>query len=279
IRNSAHDSVCACSIDEVCDAVLVRYDEAAAIADGIAERAVHAVAASVARPGPVVVNPSARPRGGVVQVRLEGEGAGEGMQLVRQHGGESTLELPRRDAYALVRDLLDHRDGFVRAECELAGDGTLELTLERRWGAVERVRSARVENEMRALGSGDPDGPARIRIVRPPTRDVLVRVEDVPGFGWRRWPGTEGGPARPTPVTAAGSVLDNGLVRVELDPGTGSFSIDGQPGFGRLVDGGDTGDTYNYNPPADDRLVDAPVSATVTVVEAGPVRGRLAMEA
>src|SRR5690606_24324080 len=30
IRNSAHDSVCACSIDEVCDAVLVRYAEATA---------------------------------------------------------------------------------------------------------------------------------------------------------------------------------------------------------------------------------------------------------
>ena len=28
IRNSAHDSICACSVDEVCDAVLHRYAEA-----------------------------------------------------------------------------------------------------------------------------------------------------------------------------------------------------------------------------------------------------------
>ncbi|MDQ3757717.1 MAG: alpha-mannosidase, partial [Actinomycetota bacterium] len=40
IRNSAHDSVCACSADEVVDAVLVRYAEARQIAEGLAERAV-----------------------------------------------------------------------------------------------------------------------------------------------------------------------------------------------------------------------------------------------
>ena len=39
IRNSAHDSICACSVDEVCDAVLHRYAEATQIAEGLAERA------------------------------------------------------------------------------------------------------------------------------------------------------------------------------------------------------------------------------------------------
>ena len=34
IRNSAHDSICACSVDEVCDAVLHRFAEATQIADG-----------------------------------------------------------------------------------------------------------------------------------------------------------------------------------------------------------------------------------------------------
>src|SRR6476660_9805262 len=39
IRNGAHDSVCACSVDEVCDAVLHRYAEARQIGEGLAERA------------------------------------------------------------------------------------------------------------------------------------------------------------------------------------------------------------------------------------------------
>jgi len=67
-------------------------------------------------------------------------------------------------------------------------------------------------------------------------------------------------------------VLDNGLVRVELDATTGTFSLDGTAGYGKLVDGGDFGDTYNYSPPAHDSTVGDPVSASVTVRERGPVR-------
>ena len=40
VRNSAHDSICACSVDDVVDAVLHRYAEARAIAAGLADRAV-----------------------------------------------------------------------------------------------------------------------------------------------------------------------------------------------------------------------------------------------
>ena len=59
IRNSAHDSICACSVDEVCDAVLHRFAEATQIADGLTDRALHALGATVAVDGrtPVVVNP------------------------------------------------------------------------------------------------------------------------------------------------------------------------------------------------------------------------------
>ncbi len=41
------------------------------------------------------------------------------------------------------------------------------------------------------------------------------------------------------------------------------------------MDGGDVGDTYNWCPPLDDTLVDAPTSVSTRVLEAGPVRGRL----
>ena len=46
VRNAAHDSVCACSVDEVVDAVLVRYAEGREIGEGLAERA-------LTGPGPV----------------------------------------------------------------------------------------------------------------------------------------------------------------------------------------------------------------------------------
>ena len=58
-----------------------------------------------------------------------------------------------------------------------------------------------------------------------------------------------------------------------VDPADGTFSLDGVPGYGRLVDGGDHGDTYNYSPPTDDTVVDMPTSVVVTAGEDGPGPG------
>ncbi len=68
--------------------------------------------------------------------------------------------------------------------------------------------------------------------------------------------------------------LGNELVRVEIDPGSGSFALNGVAGYGRLVDGGDLGDSYNYSPPQQDSMVEVPESVTVQITERGPVRAR-----
>ena len=52
VRNSAHDSICACSADEVVDAVLHRYAEARHIGEGLTEQALQAVGRSMAAAGP-----------------------------------------------------------------------------------------------------------------------------------------------------------------------------------------------------------------------------------
>jgi len=93
----------------------------------------------------------------------------------------------------------------------------------------------------------------------------------VPGYGWRSWE-----PALPpSPVTADGLVLDNGLARVEVSADDGTFSVNGLAGLDRLVDDGDDGDTYNFSPPAADVVVDRPDHVHVEAVESGPLRARL----
>ncbi|MGH8986315.1 MAG: alpha-mannosidase, partial [Acidimicrobiia bacterium] len=76
VLNSAHDSSCACSNDEVVDHVLVRYREARQIGDSLTRDALHSLAADVDAPASstVVANSTAADRGGLVRGFVPGDG-------------------------------------------------------------------------------------------------------------------------------------------------------------------------------------------------------------
>ncbi len=111
---------------------------------------------------------------------------------------------------------------------------------------------------------------------RGPVPTALAMSGPVAGFGWRRWSGPE--PVRPV-VATGDTTLANGLISVTVDPDDGTFSIGSLRGLGRLVDGGDAGDTYNWCPPQHDLLVEAPARVALHAAESGPLRGRLVIDA
>ncbi|MSV95617.1 MAG: alpha-mannosidase, partial [Actinobacteria bacterium] len=76
ILNSAHDSSCACSSDEVVDAVMVRYQQARQIGDALVNQAVQEFADRSGAPmgSTVVVNPTAHRRSGTVNLSVPGMG-------------------------------------------------------------------------------------------------------------------------------------------------------------------------------------------------------------
>ena len=287
-RNAAHDSVCACSDDEVVATVLHRYAQARQIGDAVQESVLRHLADRLAHIGPVAVNPSARRRSGTIVVRFPGTEAWPGTQVVAIQPHEQILsELPIGQAIAVVPEItgwtddldgvsVDGPDADGLVVVTLHGDGTSGPLPSNRSGVAERLA------ELAAFDGPSPTPPVRdVRLVlrRPPTFDALVRVDDVPGVGWT--PATPSavadlGPA--DPVSAHGLRLTNGLVTLEVDPVAGTFSLDGHAGLGELVDGGDCGDTYNWCPPATDHLVRVPDSVRVEVVESGPVRGRVRIE-
>jgi hypothetical protein len=304
ILNSAHDSVCACSIDEVGDAVLHRYAEATAIATGLAERALAQLAARVGHEGPVVVNPTARTRGGLVELTLPGTEPPPGTQLLHARPPESVMLEGAPELVIPAAQELDWMRTITAFSLE-ADDGT-ELVTSRREG-----RGSLVPPETRAtLAAIDHPGPVRLRVRQPAMVTVLAHVDEVSGFGWRGWTpdaagrglapvmvdegrGAEGhaghdagarvaagvatGPpgAPPAAGSATRVTLHNGLVTVAVDRRDGTYAVDGHAGLGRLVDGGDCGDTYNWCPPRDDTVVDRPDSVDVAVVERGPLRARV----
>ena len=283
VLNSAHDSVCACSVDEVADAVLHRYAEARQIGDGLTNRAVAALAGAVGGDRPLVVNASSRSRDGLVELTLPGEGPIPGTQLLRQFAGERVIDgLTRSEATSIVLGAIDGWDDIVDGSVEVDADGVTVVRLARDPARRHGKWNGPVRGPLLALATDDPDAPARFVFTRPAGRRVLVRIDEVPGFGWRRLAEIDNArpaSAPPPVVVVDGLVLDNGLVQVAIDPTDGTFAIDGHPGFGQLVDDGDEGDTYNYCPPADDIVVGRPVAVTAEVIEHGPLRAQIRIHA
>jgi mannosylglycerate hydrolase len=281
IRNSAHDSICACSVDEVGAAVLHRFAEATQIAAGLARRAVRALGRSMRDPGAVVVNASARSRGGLIELVLPaGPATGEhgvtALQVLAQgEASTETLTMAGRAFNPFVGDLVNQaslqRAALTHVECDGDDDETVVLRVGP--GGIGRDTGSRLA-QLFARAGAMRDAPLRVRVERDGWRRVLARVDEVPGFGWTTWTGA-GRPVDPVRADAATGTLDNGLVRIEVDAADGTFAVDGVAGLGRLVDDGDAGDTYNYSPPAVDAVVDSPSAVRIQVEEAGPWRARL----
>ena len=282
VRNSAHDSICACSHDEVILAVLHRFAEARQIAEGLAERALAKLSPTFEAAGAYALNTAGRPRSGIVEVVLAGSGPFEGSQSVSATSG---LDLELVLSPAEIAGVLDRmegdqvaRDAYVTGVdiTDLDGDVFLDVVVHVGPDQREDLPIDELKRDLLARIALRPEGRVRVRLAHSASSRVLVRVEDVPGFGWKRYePAPLGNPVSAAALDggAAGAVrLSNGLVTVDVDPATGTFAIDGLAGFNRLVDSGDHGDTYNYSPPEHDTFVDAPLRTEVTVREAGPVR-------
>ena len=157
VCNSAHDSSCACSIDEVVDQVLVRYYEARQIGDGLTRDAVQALAAQVSAPrgATVVVNPTARTRTGLVEVTLPGAGpvhvvdaSGEARptQIVGEISGEAYATMVTGQKVRWVLDLIRGTEFAGRTIT------SYEITA----GAVNEIM-------LQEAGPGDPQASARAR--------------------------------------------------------------------------------------------------------------------
>ena len=292
VLNSAHDSSCACSADEVVDAVNVRYQEARQIGDGLTRDAMHALAANVDAPrgATVVANSTPVDRGGLISVRVPGEGpvhlvaVDDGVaiptQVVETIAGEGFATTVAGENISWLTEMMRGPEfaGTRIARYEIARDGgvaVLTCTGAAPDEAVIELEGLR--DELHALGAGGVTVTARV--MRAPTRDVIARVADIPGFGWRSYIPVDG-PGPETALRSGEHWLANEHLEVTVDQSAGTYTITTAAGvvasgLGRLVDGGDGGDTYNYSPPTTDRVIDHPEAVTVTRHVHGTVRAQL----
>jgi Glycosyl hydrolases family 38 N-terminal domain len=297
VEDSAHDSICACSIDPVVDQVVIRFAEAEQIGRGLAGNLLADLGHRAPRGGALVLNPS--PNDGIDLVEIEA--------IVPEASDVPALELP--DGRRVPTQEVG-RNGTLIADVEMAAaevPGFIATRAHARELFQLKLNGYRIEDgpDGRAVVTlfvdevADPPeldhdalkeaifaaaraaGAARwrLRVEAAPRRRLLAQVP-VPALGWtsvRVVAADADGPDR-DPVSTGPRRLSNGLVAVEVaDDGTLTIEANGRriSGAGRLVDGGDAGDFYNYAPPGTDRIVDRPTRVDVAPPAGGPLVARL----
>jgi mannosylglycerate hydrolase len=293
IVNSAHDSICGCSLDAVDEQVRVRYAEAEQIATGLAGNVMAKVASGLPRGRSLVFNPSPHDRTALVELdhvvptdwsdvavetedgtRVPAQGAVGAAPVLSDElrtGVDAAAPFDLMHGRELLGQLLN---GYAFSKEDGQGCLTLEVDHEPDAALIDIVEMrAKIERRL----AEEPARTWRVRVVGQPRRSLTAAVP-VPALSFAVVRPVEAAVRADAPVVADRTRLDNGLVAVTVEDG-GTLRLTGGgvelTGVGRLVDGGEAGDSYNYGPPAADVLVDTPSAVDVRLVDSGAVRGAL----
>jgi alpha mannosidase-like protein/glycosyl hydrolase family 38 len=257
-QNSAHDSICGCSTDEVSAQVLARYAEAEQIGRDLAQRAVAQIAAEVPRSAFAIVNPSPRERTDLIELDVVVPDEWEAVELELPDGTRLATQEVRReppfewetklagaDVAAVIARRLHGREIFGRI---VNGFRIEEREAILQVGDEPDPEFLDVEQLVDELTLATAEGEWTLRVAAQPKRTIVAAVP-APPLGW-----TSVRPVR-VPGTVPGTCPD-----VDVSSLT------------RIVRGKDIGDSYNYAPPADDVLVDVPTDERIERIEDGPLR-------
>ena len=307
VDNSAHDSICGCSHDDVVAQVLSRFAEAQQIARGVTATALSRPSGHVPRGAWLVANPSPAARTDLVEVDVAVPDGWAGLALRSASRAVPAQELQRNertiadlrvagaDLGEFFRRRVHGRELFGRQinriEVDVSPAGRRIVVLADRIADPPELDVDALIEAAAAAGIEAPEAEWQL-LVRAPDRRTALALVEVPPLGLAvveaadsgRGPDHDGREfAGHPPVTVSAPSGDapriaNGLVEVIVN-GDGTLRVSGGgatlDGVGRLVDGGDAGDSYNYGPPPDDRLIETPMRVAVEAGEVGPLRGSL----
>ena len=220
IENSAHDSICGCSVDEVSTQVLVRY-EAEQIARGLAEDAAREAATEAPMGSVVAFNPSPTARWDNVELSLGVPARWKDIALELPDGTLVAAQRVSRNEPLLYEERVPSSGvpEWLRRRLhgrELFGRRLNRMTIEQPtitfevdeeddpiWLDLDELR-----NEVEVATSAE-DGEWDVRIVARRRSTVVARVP-APPLGWTALEPVEGNGPVADPVDVAQEGLDNG---------------------------------------------------------------------
>lgn len=281
VESTAHDSVTGCGVDATAEQVGTRIHTAGHIARGVIDSVLRDLSAAVSPAQHLVFNPSGMARRTQVEVTLhsvDADALSTGVQLLgalpTMLGDERmrSVDLPRILRRIHGRELFGQQiNGYEW------GPQSLRFQVAESPSGVWDLAAFTVELEERVAADVTGEQMWRVETVADPRERALLAV-DVRGLGLGAV-NERTAPASTDPVVVSersltnasltATVNDDGTVRIETRDGG---AIDGALA---LVDEGDCGDSYNYGPVDPGSAVKSPSEVTVSVLERGPLRGRI----
>ncbi len=271
LQNQPHDSICGCSTDSVHREMLPRFASVLETSEQMMRDALQDLAPTFgttpeADGGTVlaVFNPLPLRRQAVVErlvvLQPEYAAAGDAYELLDEDGETVPFEVVGRELverfwgvdYRMMLGA-DAQDARFAAYCEAFGDRILRPD--------EEKDTADTFLRIRFLADLPPCGHALFSLR---ARPAGTEAEDLPEA-----------------VRVEGSILDNGLVRVELHQDGTLDLLDHRtgcryPGLAVLRDVADVGDEYDFSPvPGDVAIVSSGTAGTAAVVDGGGLAGAL----
>ena len=311
MHNHPHDSICGCSIDQVHAEMMSRFAQSEQIAGDLTTRALRALAARVEIQDPeagvpvVVFNAATGPRTEVVQCTaqlgfsqfevVDTLGNPQPYQVTSRHGAELFDQTADKEVVMGMLGVIGEGNvfGYSILDAHVGSSGEdgqvlVEVVVAER-GVPNRSAVERLLAKARDLAEDNQVTSIHVVAREATTTEMMFLATDVPAYGGRVFflrprgsvASTSSAEGEP-PLGIGPNWIENPYLRLEVDAATGtvvlSDKVTGQVyrGLNRLVDSGDVGDLYNYCPPSEDLVVDAPSPAPrLEVLESGPARATL----
>ncbi|MFL6074770.1 MAG: hypothetical protein ACJ73S_15345 [Mycobacteriales bacterium] len=271
VDSSGHDSITGCGSDDTAQQVAARIAEGRQLGEAVRDRVLRELAAEAPADATLLVNPLPTVHTGWARLEVPVPEEWPGVALEMPDGTSVPTQEVQRNSRLLTEETMGYEalpsvfDRVYGQECfnrviqaiELDAAGR-RLTFHVGGRSETVVPIGRHAEEVRAVAV---DGVWTWRVIEEPRRLVTAPVP-LPPLGWVAVRPVEAAAEEPAPPAWA---VSNGLVSVAPN-GDGSLSIhtaDGvvMDGVGRIVHGPDTGDLYNYAPPAEGAAASAAVES------------------
>lgn len=292
LSNHPHDSICGCSVDAVHDEMETRSAKVRQVSEQVAGESMNHALSKLGHRGPAlaIFQPCSLAGPRVVIGEIEGR-IKPGTCLLGDDGAEYPLQvletldpgtmlldadLDRAPAMALLgQSLVEDIAGLYLHRMKL-GRGANKLEVDFELGeSPAGLTPEDVREEVESALADSAIQRVRVRAKKQPRSRVAARLPASAGPALKSFSLVRNKEAADSGLQVGPGQMENELVKVQFEPGGTCLVTDKSSGLGyrclRIIDVGDRGDSYNFDPVPEDALLCEPDKVALKALTSGPV--------